>query len=423
MEEEKYYEEVLKFRNIFKISQEDLAREVGISQSMLSRYEQGENVRLSEDDLKKLKYVIDTYRKENSLNAIIDYIKFTVKEKNPIEVCEKYLNMNFEYFQKENGHRHYIARYEYSFISISEPKPDIKYGCLVEMSGQGCRYFEKMLAEQGMTLIDWLGFIRKHAENFPRIDLAVDDYIQYFSIPVLWDKIVRGEYLSEFKSIRPDFEFGDRKNKYSKGLTIYFGKTESKTHFCFYQKNYQLSKIHGIPLEEIEVKNRYEVRVSDEHAIEVVKQLVEFDEVLPVAMGVIKKKLVVVQRLKHKISVETLRATFKKGKIKVWKPWQQLMYDVDTIRIESKPIEDDYVRLARREQYLKNQAMASVLLMKDIDEALGTNILENIIDEVRKKENSRNEHLFKIATTELKDVILKNNGFLVSDIESDVEHD
>ena len=96
--------------------------------------------------------------------------------------------MNFEYFQKQNGHRHYIARYEYSFISISEPKPDIKYGCLVEMSGQGCRYFEKMLAEQGMTLIDWLGFIRKHAENFPRIDLAVDDYIEYFSIPVLWDK-------------------------------------------------------------------------------------------------------------------------------------------------------------------------------------------------------------------------------------------
>lgn len=99
------------------------------------------------------------------------------------------------------------------------------------------------------------------------------------------------------------------------------------------------------------------------------------------------------------------------------------MYDVDTIRIESKPIEDDYVRLSRREDYLKKQAMASVLLIKDIDEALGTNILENIIEEVRKKENSRNEHLLKVATTQLKDVILKNNGFLVNDIENDVEDD
>lgn len=423
MEKESFFEEVVKFRNTFKISQEDLAKEVGISQSMLSRFEQGENVRLSEDELEKLKYVINTYRKENSLNAMIDWIKVTVKENDPIEVCQKYLNMKFDYFQKTVGRHHYVARYEYSSITIYEPSKDVKYGCMIEMSGQGCRYFEKMLDEQGMTLIDWLGFISKHAENFPRIDLAVDDYIEYFSIPVLLDKIERGEYLTEFKSIVPKYEYGDRKNKYSKGLTIYFGKRTSKLHFCFYQKNFEISKKHGIPLEEIEVKNRYELRVCDDYAIDIVKQLVEWEEVLPVAMGLIKKKLVIVQRLKHKISPETLRATFKKGKIKIWKPWKQLMYDVDTIRIESKAIEDDYVRLSRREDYLKKQAMASVLLIKDIDEALGTNILENIIEEVRKKENSRNEHLLKVATTQLKDVILKNNGFLVNDIESDVEDD
>lgn len=423
MEKESFFEEVVKFRNTFKISQEDLAKEVCISQSMLSRFEQGENVRLSEDELEKLKYVINTYRKENSLNAMIDWIKVTVKENDPIEVCQKYLNMKFDYFQKTVGRHHYVARYEYSSITIYEPSKDVKYGCMIEMSGQGCRYFEKMLHEQGMTLIDWLRFISKHAENFPRIDLAVDDYIEYFSIPVLLDKIERGEYLTEFKSIVPKYEYGDRKSKYSKGLTIYFGKRTSKLHFCFYQKNFEISKKHGIPLEEIEVKNRYELRVCDDYAIDIVKQLVEWEEVLPVAMGLIKKKLVIVQRLKHKISSETLRATFKKGKIKVWKPWKQLMYDVDTIRIESKPIEDDYVRLSRREDYLKKQAMASVLLIKDIDEALGTNILENIIEEVRKKENSRNEHLLKVATTQLKDVILKNNGFLVNDIESDVEDD
>lgn len=423
MEKESFFEEVVKFRNTFKISQEDLAEEVGISQSMLSRFEQGENVRLSEDELEKLKYVINTYRKENSLNAMIDWIKVTVKENDPIEVCQKYLNMKFDYFQKTVGRHHYVARYEYSSITIYEPSKEVKYGCMIEMSGQGCRYFEKMLDEQGMTLIDWLRFISKHAENFPRIDLAVDDYIEYFSIPVLLDKIERGEYLTEFKSIVPKYEYGDRKNKYSKGLTIYFGKRTSKLHFCFYQKNFEISKKHGIPLEEIEVKNRYELRVCDDYAIDIVKQLVEWEEVLPVAMGLIKKKLVIVQRLKHKISPETLRATFKKGKIKIWKPWKQLMYDVDTIRIESKTIEDDYVRLSRREDYLKKQAMASVLLIKDIDEALGTNILENIIEEVRKKENSRNEHLLKVATTQLKDVILKNNGFLVNDIESDVEDD
>lgn len=423
MEKESFFEEVVKFRNTFKISQEDLAEEVGISQSMLSRFEQGENVRLSEGELEKLKYVINTYRKENSLNAMIDWIKVTVKENDPIEVCQKYLNMKFDYFQKTVGRHHYVARYEYSSITIYEPSKEVKYGCMIEMSGQGCRYFEKMLDEQGMTLIDWLRFISKHAENFPRIDLAVDDYIEYFSIPVLLDKIERGEYLTEFKSIVPKYEYGDRKNKYSKGLTIYFGKRTSKLHFCFYQKNFEISKKHGIPLEEIEVKNRYELRVCDDYAIDIVKQLVEWEEVLPVAMGLIKKKLVIVQRLKHKISSETLRATFKKGKIKIWKPWKQFMYDVDTIRIESKPIEDDYVRLLRREDYLKKQAMASVLLIKDIDEALGTNILENIIEEVRKKENSRNEHLLKVATTQLKDVILKNNGFLVNDIESDVEDD
>lgn len=423
MEKESFFEEVVKFRNTFKISQEDLAEEVGISQSMLSRFEQGENVRLSEDELEKLKYVINTYRKENSLNAMIDWIKVTVKENDPIEVCQKYLNMKFDYFQKTVGRHHYVARYEYSSITIYEPSKEVKYGCMIEMSGQGCRYFEKMLDEQGMTLIDWLRFISKHAENFPRIDLAVDDYIEYFSIPVLLDKIERGEYLTEFKSIVPKYEYGDRKNKYSKGLTIYFGKRTSKLYFCFYQKNFEISKKHGIPLEEIEVKNRYELRVCDDYAIDIVKQLVEWEEVLPVAMGLIKKKLVIVQRLKHKIFPETLRATFKKGKIKIWKPWKQFMYDVDTIRIESKPIEDDYVRLSRREDYLKKQAMASVLLIKDIDEALGTNILENIIEEVRKKENSRNEHLLKVATTQLKDVILKNNGFLVNDIESDVEDD
>ena len=404
-----FVDEIIKFRNMFQISQEDFAKEIGISRIKLTRIEQREFT-LDDDLVERIEYVIETYKKENSLYAMIDYIRVSVDSIDPQFVCERYLNMNFKFFQTEVGMYSYLARYEFGNIKIFEPKPLSGMGCMIEMSGQGCRYFERILEEQGMTLINWLSFIKPYATNFPRIDLAID-YIEYFSLEKLHEKVKRGEYLSDFKTVTPKFEYSDENRKNSDGLTLYFGKRESLCHFCFYQKNYEIAKRERIPLEEIEVKNRYEVRLTDEYANDIVEHLVGYDEVLPVAMGVIAKKLVVVQRLKKRLDRKTLRATYKKGKIKMWKPWKEMFFDVHEIRMKPKEMENDYMKLIRKENYLKKQAMASVVLMQDIDKALGTTVVDDIVKNIRENPNPRNERLFKVATTTLKDMIFNSGGF------------
>ena len=56
----------------------------------------------------------------------------------------------------------------------------------------------------------------------------------------------------------------------NKGLSLYFGSRQSPLYFNFYQKDYELARKESMSVEEArekhEIKNRYEIRLSDEKA-------------------------------------------------------------------------------------------------------------------------------------------------------------
>ena len=48
--------------------------------------------------------------------------------------------------------------------------------------------------------------------------------------------------------------------------TLYVGSFDSEVYFCIYEKDYEQLAKNDIPLEETEVKNRFEIRLKNKYA-------------------------------------------------------------------------------------------------------------------------------------------------------------
>ena len=57
------------------------------------------------------------------------------------------------------------------------------------------------------------------------------------------------------------------------GNTLYIGSLQSEVYFCIYEKDYEQYKKNDIPIEDAEVKNRFEIRLKNERAYYAVRDL------------------------------------------------------------------------------------------------------------------------------------------------------
>ena len=119
-------------------------------------------------------------------------------------------------------------------------------------------------------------------------------------IPYLCDKCDRGECISVFRSFKAYRTGGlahlREENKESMGATLYIGSMQSDLYFCIYEKAYEQLVKKGIPVEDAEVKNRFEIRLKNDRAYFAVYDLVSNESPEDTAFGIINRYVRFVDR-------------------------------------------------------------------------------------------------------------------------------
>lgn len=146
-------------------------------------------------------------------------------------------------------------------------------GIHVDITGQGCRYieviFKKLRVQDSESQMYWFNFIKtvyERGAKFTRIDVAIDDFGKYYTVPFIFQKCLKGELTMKFKSWSPDGYFG-ADGTAKKGMTIYFGSDVSRFQICMYEKAKQLGLDKAIEW------TRTELRFRHERAIEFIKHI------------------------------------------------------------------------------------------------------------------------------------------------------
>lgn len=246
-------------------TQRYLAEKVGISRSLLSKVEKGTR-RLSEE---KLNLVLDSLQEEivPVNRVLIDYLTIHFFSNQHLKLIEEIIGMPIERFEElDYAPKGYIGQYVWNqVITIRYSIDDTVKGTVMEFSGQGCKHLAMRLKT---AKSNWQEFFRKvldYQGNFTRIDFTLDDFVGSLSIPELKRKVTLGHVWTTFQ-VSESHGGTDITNNESNGETLYLGSKKSQCRFCFYQKDYEQRKRRGIPLEEAEVKNRFELRYRKEKA-------------------------------------------------------------------------------------------------------------------------------------------------------------
>lgn len=246
-------------------TQRYLAEKVGISRSLLSKVEKGTRQLSAE----KLNLILDSLQEElvPVNRVLIDYLTIHFFSNQHLKLIEAIIGMPIERFEElDYAPKGYIGQYVWNqVITIRYSIDDTVKGTVMEFSGQGCKHLAMRLKT---AKSNWQEFFRKvlaYQGNFTRIDFTLDDFVGSLSIPELKRKVTLGHVWTTFQ-VSESHGGTDITNNESNGETLYLGSKKSQCRFCFYQKDYEQRKRRGIPLEEAEVKNRFELRYRNEKA-------------------------------------------------------------------------------------------------------------------------------------------------------------
>lgn len=243
-------------------TQQTLADKVGISRSLLSKFESG-NRDLSEEKTQELLDALLS-KDNDGIEAIIDYLTIHFFSTDYEKLVKEVLGTSMKHMVfHETTTLGYTGRYNLlKAIDIRISDDPVK-GTLFELKGLGCSLLSSWLKAGGKTWNDFFKRVLNLNGNFTRIDLALNDYEGFLDIPRLAGKIDQEEFNSTFR-LGDVYECKDFTSQDSHGVTIYFGSRKSMMYFCFYQKNYEQRRKKKIPLEEVAVINRYEIRTRHE---------------------------------------------------------------------------------------------------------------------------------------------------------------
>lgn len=196
-----------------------------------------------------------------------------------------------------------MGREDYGFYSYPEhyyfgdiyimASPKKEQGILLELKGKGCRQFESYLLAQGRNWYDFFYQCLQENGIMKRLDLAINDRAGLLDIPELIEKCNTGECISVFKGFE-DYGSGELipgrdQHKAQMGKTLYLGSKQSEVYFCIYEKAYEQYVKRGIPVEEADIKNRFEIRLKNKRADHAVQDLLTYHDAEHTAFSIINR--------------------------------------------------------------------------------------------------------------------------------------
>lgn len=210
--------------------------------------------------------------------SLLDWLSFTVKQNDPYEALGIIGLQPSLFSELPYGFSGYRRSLRFGDISIFYAGRE-DMGCLVNMTGQGCRQFESQFNDN-----PWLELIQNAFAanvNFTRLDLALDNVNGALTLDRIWtaiddhEKQVRSRF-SEWKRMQTGSFCEGKKIT---GETIYLGSAKSHTLFRVYNKAQQL----GLDGHWI----RFELRLRDKRAQEGLKLFLSGVPVGKLSAGII----------------------------------------------------------------------------------------------------------------------------------------
>lgn len=356
-------------RKEYGVSQNKLAIACGISREYLGRLEQGRQLP-SRELAVRLFEKVEQFNTDAPLTMLIDYVRIRFPTTNAKKVIEEILQLRFKHMLSED---YAFYGYQEQFVLgdiVVMLSQDIAKGVLLELKGHGCRQFESFLLAQKRSWYDF--FIDCLAVNamMKRIDLAINDRVGMLDIPELAQKCDNEECISLFRSFK-NYRSGElvrQDEKLGMGNTLYIGSLKSEVYFCLYEKDYEQYVKLGIPLEETETKNRFEIRLKNDRALYAIRDLIKTRDVERTAFSIINRYV----RFADK------NPTKRRS---LWKTSERWAWFVGKNREELRlTTEPEPYTLARTLAWIGRQVAPTLKMALKLDEINETTIIKEMID-------------------------------------------
>lgn len=378
----------------YGVSQNKLATSIGITREYLNKIENGKIIAKNEIKEKLIKS-LERLNPESPLTMMIDYIRIRFPTTDVKYVVNEILKLKLEYMIHEDyGFYSYSEHYVIGniFVLVSQ---DIEKGVLIELKGQGCRQYEKFLLAQHRSWYDFLLDALLAGGVMKRMDLAINDMVGILDIEELTDKCNNEECISVFRSFK-SYRSGElvrRNEKIGMGNTLYIGSLKSEVYFCIYEKDYEQYVKLDIPIDEVKIKNRFEIRLKNERAYHAAVDLLANRDAERTTFSIINRYIRFVDR-EEKIS---------RSKWKTNEDWSYFIGEGrEKLKLTTNPEPYD---INKTLNWISRQVAPTLKVIKKIDMLNGTNIAEELI---RKAElTERHQKIIQQNSSPIEDIMHK----------------
>lgn len=374
------FENLNKVQKMYAFSDQEMSNYLEIDRATLYRWKEAGEIPESYDSKVNALIAFKEGVRDSgfSLEGKVDYVKVTFKTQDYIDVIAKVLCLqNKPFLEEEKGGSGYDTKYTFQNINLFISKKREDMGCMIELKGQACRQYEWYFENEQKS--SWRDFFIRCFEyeraisegegkfmNIPRLDIALDEKynengnFELGKLVDLWDSGLVESRLT-MKQIEDNGQYG-------KAKTIYFGSRQSAYHFCFYQKDIEQAKKLGLDIDlihsSLKFKNRYEVRMCDDVALDFVrKSLNERIDMARLAVWVINSKIKVFERMN--------------GDKVLNREWYSLLGEVDRIGFSTSPVETGF--FDKQYRWLNENVSGVTALIKKWENITGDNKLKKIL--------------------------------------------
>lgn len=288
-------------RKEYKVTQNKLAIACDLSREYLNKIESGKKVP-AKSVMRKIFQQLETFNPDLPLTMLFDYVRIRFPTTNVRKIIQEILHLNFDYMLHEDyAFYSYQEQYVMGDIVVMVSQQEDK-GVLIEMKGRGCRQFETFLLAQKRSWYDFFEDCLKVGGVMKRLDLAINDRAGLLNIPELTRKCQNQECISLFRTFKSyrSGELMKSDEKDGMGNTLYIGSLKSEVYFCLYEKDYEQYIKLGIPLDQTETKNRFEIRLKNERAYHAIQDLLKGRSIESTTFSIITRYMRIADKVQGK---------------------------------------------------------------------------------------------------------------------------